>query len=131
MRGSRKLIVVFFVLCFAVLGCEKEPASTGGGAEAETSANLPETGKETAMSINVQWLNHASFRITHRETVIYIDPWKLKSSAHDATAILTVNGGANNVGIGTSSPNNTLDVESDINNYVAHIHNTRTGQSPS
>lgn len=88
MRGSRKLVVIFFVLCFAVLGCEKEPASAGSSAEVETSANLPEAGKETVMSINVQWLNHASFRITHGETVIYIDPWKLKTSAHDATAVL-------------------------------------------
>jgi L-ascorbate metabolism protein UlaG (beta-lactamase superfamily) len=88
MRGSRKLIVIFFVLCFAVLGCEKEPASTGSSAEAETSANLPEAGKETAMSINVQWLNHASFRITHGETVIYIDPWKLTESPCDATMVL-------------------------------------------
>ena len=88
MRGLRRLLFIFFVPCFAVLGCEKEPSSANGSAEAETSANLPEAEKETAMSINVQWLNHASFRITHGETVIYIDPWKLRTPAHDATAVL-------------------------------------------
>lgn len=88
MQGSIKLIVIFLVISFAVSGCKKEPASTGSSAEAETSANLPESEKETVMSINVQWLNHASFKITHGETVIYIDPWKVNSSPHDATVVL-------------------------------------------
>lgn len=40
------------------------------------------------MSISLQWLGHASFRINHDNTVIYIDPWKLKGSPKDATIIL-------------------------------------------
>jgi len=40
------------------------------------------------MSIALQWLGHASFRISHDDKVIYIDPWKIKDSAHDATLVL-------------------------------------------
>ena len=40
------------------------------------------------MSVTIQWLGHASFRISHNDTVIYIDPWKLNISPHDATFVL-------------------------------------------
>jgi len=40
------------------------------------------------MGITLQWLGHASFKICHEETVIYIDPWKLKDSPHDASLVL-------------------------------------------
>ncbi|MCK4291595.1 MAG: MBL fold metallo-hydrolase [Planctomycetes bacterium] len=40
------------------------------------------------MGLMLKWLGHASFRISHEETVIYIDPWKLKDSPHDATLVL-------------------------------------------
>ncbi len=40
------------------------------------------------MSISLQWLGHASFKLRHDDTVIYIDPWKLKGSPKDATIIL-------------------------------------------
>ena len=40
------------------------------------------------MSISLQWLGHASFKLRHDDTVIYIDPWKLKESTHDATMVL-------------------------------------------
>ncbi len=40
------------------------------------------------MGINLKWLGHASFRICHEDTVIYIDPWKLKDSPKDATIVL-------------------------------------------
>jgi len=40
------------------------------------------------MSMTLQWLGHASFRISEGDTVIYVDPWKLKSSPHDATVVL-------------------------------------------
>jgi L-ascorbate metabolism protein UlaG (beta-lactamase superfamily) len=45
-------------------------------------------GKEKTMSVKLQWLGHASFKITDGNTVIYIDPWKLKEAAHDATLVL-------------------------------------------
>ena len=40
------------------------------------------------MGTTLQWLGHASFKIRHEDTVIYIDPWKLKDSPHDATLVL-------------------------------------------
>lgn len=40
------------------------------------------------MSTTIQWLGHASFRISHQDTVIYLDPWKLKNEPNDATIVL-------------------------------------------
>jgi len=40
------------------------------------------------MGTTLQWLGHASFKICHEDTVIYIDPWKLKDSPHDANLVL-------------------------------------------
>ncbi len=40
------------------------------------------------MGTTIQWLGHASFRISHDDTVIYIDPWKQKHSLGDATLVL-------------------------------------------
>ena len=39
------------------------------------------------MSVTVQWLNHASFKITN-DLTIYIDPWKLPDAPHDASVVL-------------------------------------------
>lgn len=44
--------------------------------------------KEDTMAVQLKWLGHASFRISEANTVIYIDPWKLKESPHDATLVL-------------------------------------------
>jgi L-ascorbate metabolism protein UlaG (beta-lactamase superfamily) len=44
--------------------------------------------KETAMSTTIQWLGHASFKISYKDDVIYIDPWKIRDAAHDATVVL-------------------------------------------
>jgi L-ascorbate metabolism protein UlaG (beta-lactamase superfamily) len=44
--------------------------------------------KEKAMSVKLQWFGHASFKITNGSDVIYIDPWKLKDTPHDATIVL-------------------------------------------
>jgi len=40
------------------------------------------------MSVTLQWLGHASFRICCKDVVLYIDPWKLKEEPHDATVVL-------------------------------------------
>jgi len=40
------------------------------------------------MGTTLQWLGHAGFKICHDDTVIYIDPWKLEDSPHDATLVL-------------------------------------------
>jgi L-ascorbate metabolism protein UlaG (beta-lactamase superfamily) len=47
-----------------------------------------EKGKEKTMAPQLQWFGHASFRISDGNTVIYIDPWKLKSASHDAAIVL-------------------------------------------
>jgi L-ascorbate metabolism protein UlaG (beta-lactamase superfamily) len=44
------------------------------------------------MSITVQWLGHATFRIASENHVIYIDPWKLSGRPHDATLVLVSHG---------------------------------------
>ena len=40
------------------------------------------------MAVTVQWLGHASFRIGDGRSVVYIDPWKLSESPHDAAMVL-------------------------------------------
>ena len=40
------------------------------------------------MSVTVQWLGHASFRISGADEVIYIDPWKISGRPKDATVVL-------------------------------------------
>jgi L-ascorbate metabolism protein UlaG (beta-lactamase superfamily) len=54
------------------------------------SAGQPDTprGKENTMAVQLKWLGHASFRISDANTVIYIDPWKIKKATHDATLVL-------------------------------------------
>lgn len=39
------------------------------------------------MSVQVKWFGHASFRIQSGTCVLYIDPWKLPDSPHDADLI--------------------------------------------
>ncbi len=39
------------------------------------------------MSIEIKWINHASFRISAGGSVLYIDPWKLEGSPHDADLV--------------------------------------------
>ena len=40
------------------------------------------------MGNTLRWLGHASFKISHGDTIIYIDPWKLKDSPKDASFVL-------------------------------------------
>lgn len=39
------------------------------------------------MGIRIEWLGHASFRISNGKT-IYIDPWKIPKEIHDADIVL-------------------------------------------
>ncbi len=39
------------------------------------------------MSVSIQWLGHASFRLAGGESVVYIDPWKLADPAPDADVV--------------------------------------------
>jgi len=82
MRNLR-VSVLIVMLGLTVCGCKKEEE----GAEM-TKTTEEKMRKETVMGIAIQWLGHASFRICYEDTVIYIDPWKLKESAGDATLVL-------------------------------------------
>ncbi len=82
MKNSKVLILII-LFGLAVCGCRKE------NVDAETAKTTEDTvRKEAVMGITIQWLGHASFRICYEDKVIYIDPWKLKESAGDATLVL-------------------------------------------
>ena len=82
MRGL-KLLILAVMFGVVVCGCKKDE----GGAKTTQTIEQEETAKEAFMGITIQWLGHASFKICHEDTVIYIDPWKLKESPHDATLV--------------------------------------------
>ncbi len=82
MRGL-KLLILAVMFGVVICGCRKKEV----GAETTQTIEKEGTGKEAAMGITIQWLGHASFKICHEDTVIYIDPWKLKESPHDATLV--------------------------------------------
>ena len=82
MRGL-KLLILAVMFGVVVCGCRKKDV----GAETTETIEKEETGKEASMGITIQWLGHASFKICHEDTVIYIDPWKLKESPGDATLV--------------------------------------------
>ncbi len=77
-------ILISFLSCMilglALSGCEKRDAAK--------SKEEPGTEEGSTMAVKVQWLGHASFRISYEDTVIYIDPWKLDGPARDATVVL-------------------------------------------
>jgi L-ascorbate metabolism protein UlaG (beta-lactamase superfamily) len=47
-----------------------------------------EQAKKSTDAVMLQWLGHASFKITCKDKVVYIDPWKLKDARNDAKIIL-------------------------------------------
>lgn len=81
-----RLIILTVALGLIMCGCRKESTDTQ---KAETEIK-GQTRKEAVMGTTLQWLGHASFRICHEDedTVIYIDPWKIKDSPGDATVVL-------------------------------------------
>ncbi|MBN2314831.1 MAG: MBL fold metallo-hydrolase [Sedimentisphaerales bacterium] len=90
-----RFAISIIILGVILSGCKKEPTPQ----ETMTSTEAPpkkqeepqkeeETRKEAAMGLTLQWLGHASFKICHEDTILYIDPWKLKDSPHDATLVL-------------------------------------------
>lgn len=80
------LLVSVAALGWLVGGCEK--GKPQAPAEQTETTVKQEGGKEPAMGLTLKWLGHASFRISDANTVIYIDPWKLKDSPHDANIVL-------------------------------------------
>ncbi len=85
MRGL-KLLILAVMFGVVVCGCKKEEVGTETAETTETKEK-EETRKEAAVGITIQWLGHASFKICYEDTVIYIDPWKLKESPGDATLV--------------------------------------------
>lgn len=79
-----RLFIAVVALGAVVCGCNKDKSGT----ETTETATEEAIRKEAAMGITIQWLGHASFRICHQANVIYIDPWKLKDTPHDATLVL-------------------------------------------
>ena len=75
--GVKRLFISGLVVClvFWALGNE-------GAAEQEKKE------KEDTVSITLQWLGHASFKIWTDEVTVYIDPWKLRKKTQDATIVL-------------------------------------------
>jgi L-ascorbate metabolism protein UlaG (beta-lactamase superfamily) len=81
-----RFVILILVAGIVVGGCKKDqpdPETT-----TTTEKTKEETRKEAAMGLTLQWLGHASFKICHEDTVLYIDPWKLKDAPHDATLVL-------------------------------------------
>jgi len=83
MRGL-SVFVLLVIVGSIVCGCRKDKTAR----ETAETKQAGQTEKESAMGTELQWLGHASFRIAHDETVIYIDPWKLKNEPNDATFVL-------------------------------------------
>ena len=81
---SLRLFILVLSLGLSVCGCRKDTTDT------QTTETEPkeQTRKEAVMGTTLQWLGHASFKICHEDTVIYVDPWKLKDSTHDASLVL-------------------------------------------
>jgi L-ascorbate metabolism protein UlaG (beta-lactamase superfamily) len=44
------------------------------------------------MSLQIQWIGHASFRLASEEIVLYIDPWKLPAAQPDANLVFVSHG---------------------------------------
>jgi len=79
-----KLSILAVSLALSVCGCRKETTDT----KTTQTEEKEQTRKEAVMSTTLQWLGHASFKICHEDSVIYIDPWKFKDSPQDATLVL-------------------------------------------
>ena len=80
---NMKVLILIFLFGLAVCGCKKEDVDAENAQTTEEQIR-----KEAVMGITIQWLGHASFRISYEDKVIYIDPWKLKEPVGDATLVL-------------------------------------------
>jgi parallel beta-helix repeat protein len=68
-----------------------EPQPNGGrinigayGGTAQASMSLT----DVTQIVYIQWFGHASVKVWSEEVVVYVDPWLLEESVHDATAVL-------------------------------------------
>jgi len=84
MRGLR-FFIAGLVLLATISGCRKDvPTSSQekdapAFSEEKDAAVKEQSRKEANMGLSLKWLGHASFRISHEDTVVYIDPWKLRT----------------------------------------------------
>jgi L-ascorbate metabolism protein UlaG (beta-lactamase superfamily) len=69
-------------------GCEKGKKESVGDDHSEKAAAKQQEKEMHNMGVSIKWLGHSSFRIAYEDTIIYIDPWKVKGSPHDANAVL-------------------------------------------
>ncbi len=85
-----RLLILTIVFGAVVCGCRKEQPETEvmQTRRRETKTTETEARKEATMGITIQWLGHASFKISYEDVVIYIDPWKIEDSLSDATLVL-------------------------------------------
>jgi L-ascorbate metabolism protein UlaG (beta-lactamase superfamily) len=88
-----RLVIIAMVAGAVAGGCKsKKEGSVPDVPETPDVAVQPgpeaEKEKEVAVPVTLQWLGHASFKICYENTILYIDPWKLKDSPHDATCVL-------------------------------------------
>ncbi len=81
---SLRLFILAVTMGLIVCGCRKDTTNT----QTEETEGKDQIRKEALMGTTLQWLGHASFKICHEDTVIYIDPWKIKDSPGDATLVL-------------------------------------------
>jgi L-ascorbate metabolism protein UlaG (beta-lactamase superfamily) len=79
-----RLFILAVNLGLIVCGCRKDATDT----QTKETEGKDQIRKEAAMGTTLQWLGHASFKICHENSVIYIDPWKIKDSPGDATIVL-------------------------------------------
>jgi len=85
------------------------------------------------MTVELQWLGHASFRVSHGSTVVYIDPWKLSDAPQDATAVLVSHSHYDHYSpddiAAVSNPETVLIAPEDVARSERNAKATRPGQT--
>ncbi|MCX5637519.1 MAG: MBL fold metallo-hydrolase [Planctomycetota bacterium] len=69
-------------------GCEADIDANSGVNMSELSLLAGGWQEDGGPVVHIKWFGHASFKIWDANTIIYIDPWKLKEPAQDANIVL-------------------------------------------
>jgi L-ascorbate metabolism protein UlaG (beta-lactamase superfamily) len=69
-------------------GCEADIDANSGVNMSEFSLLAGDWQEDGGPVVHIKWLGHSSFKIWDSNTIIYIDPWKLKEPAQDANIVL-------------------------------------------
>jgi L-ascorbate metabolism protein UlaG (beta-lactamase superfamily) len=93
MRRAPEILVLSVAWGLLYGGCAKErPQDPNPHAlehqEEPKEVKTMEAKEQVGAPPTLHWFGHASFRVRHEETVIYIDPWKLAEEPHDASVVL-------------------------------------------